>query len=169
MLRLAVIAAWCAVAAAKPTSLKPLRTSSIRGGKAAAKRPASELLTPRETMVAGALARLCAQTILHPLDVVRTRTQAKSRGDSTLLEALPFGLAPQVLLAAPAGSVQFAAVKAFRGQLEQRLPAGFKESPGGRFITQLLAAAGGAACAGVIRVPQEVLKQGCMAELHLSA
>ena len=39
----------------------------------------------------------------------------------------------------------------------------------GRFFTQLFAAAGGAACAGSVRIPQEVVKQGCMAEMYPNA
>ena len=52
---------------------KPAALSKVSKGGATKKRPASEQLTPGETVLAGACARLVAQTILHPLDVVRTR------------------------------------------------------------------------------------------------
>ena len=136
------------------------------GGK---QQPASELLTPGETLVAGAAARMVAQTILHPLDVVRTRTQAVSMGTSSLMESLSFGLIPQVGLSAPAGAIQFTAVRKARKALENALPDDFVKSSQGRFATQLVAAACGAACAGAIRIPQEVMKQGCMVELYPNA
>ena len=52
---------------------KPAALSKVSKGGATKKRPASEQLTPGETVLAGACARLVAQTILHPLDVIRTR------------------------------------------------------------------------------------------------
>ena len=52
---------------------KPAALSKVHQGGATKKRPASEQLTPGETVLAGACARLVAQTILHPLDVIRTR------------------------------------------------------------------------------------------------
>ncbi|KAH8062286.1 hypothetical protein JL722_3201 [Aureococcus anophagefferens] len=109
-----------------------------RGGEK--QQPASELLTPGETLVAGAAARMVAQTILHPLDVVRTRTQAVSMGTSSLAESLSFGLIPQVGLSAPAGAIQFTAVRKARKALENALPDDF-----------------------------EVMKQGCMVELYPNA
>merc|ERR1719326_1149001 len=77
---------------------KPAALSKVSKGGATKKRPASEQLTPSETVLAGACARLVAQTILYPLDVIRTRSQTKNPIEATLLEALPFGLAPQMLL-----------------------------------------------------------------------
>ena len=52
---------------------QPTALSKVSKGGATKKRPASEQLTPGETVLAGACARLVAQTILHPLDVIRTR------------------------------------------------------------------------------------------------
>ena len=52
---------------------KPTALSKVSKGGTTKKRPASEQLTPGETVLAGACARLVAQTILHPLDVIRTR------------------------------------------------------------------------------------------------
>ena len=122
-----------------------------------------------ETVLAGACARLVAQTILHPLDVIRTRSQTKNPIEATLLEALPFGLAPQMLLSVPAGSIQFAMVKYWRTQIEAAFGDRCTSTAAGRFFTQLFAAAGGAACAGSVRIPQEVVKQGCMAEMYPNA
>ena len=151
----------------KPTALS--KVSKVHQGGATKKRPASEQLTPSETVLAGACARLVAQTILHPLDVIRTRSQTKNPIEATLLEALPFGLAPQMLLSVPAGSIQFAMVKYWRTQIEAAFGDRCTSTAAGRFFTQLFAAAGGAACAGSVRIPQEVVKQGCMAEMYPNA
>ena len=148
---------------------KPAALSKVSKGGATKKRPASEQLTPGETVLAGACARLVAQTILHPLDVIRTRSQTKNPIEATLLEALPFGLAPQMLLSVPAGSIQFAMVKYWRTQIEAAFGDRCTRTAAGRFFTQLFAAAGGAACAGSVRIPQEVVKQGCMAEMYPNA
>lgn len=105
-----------------------------------------------------------AQSLLHPLDVMRTRTQAKSIGlGGRSVSVLSFGFAPQVLLSGPAGAVQFTVTDACRSQLERLVPG---ISPA--FI-QLVSAAIGTALAACVRVPQEVLKQGCMAELYPNA
>ena len=68
---------------------KPAALGKVSTGGATKKRPASEQLTPSETVLAGACARLVAQTILHPLDVIRTRSQTKNPIEATLLEACP--------------------------------------------------------------------------------
>lgn len=163
-----VLSLLCVASASPGLAPKRKRSLSLKraGGGEGRKRPASELLSPQETLFAGACARVVAQSLLHPLDVVRTRTQAKSMGSSTLRESLAFGLIPQVALSAPAGAVQFSAVKQARSKIESVLSEEFVASPGGRFATQLVAAACGAACAGIIRIPQEVVKQGCMVELY---
>lgn len=120
-----------------------------------------------ETALSGAMARIVAQSLLHPLDVVRTRTQAvgvPSRGPGVIT----YGLAPQVLLSGPAGAVQFLAADGIRNELTQRLPE-VSESALGRAMIQMVAAACGTALAASVRVPQELIKQGCMAELYPNA
>ena len=111
-----VLSLLCVASASPGLAPKRKRSLSLKrgGGGEGRKRPASELLSPQETLFAGACARVVAQSLLHPLDVVRTRTQAKSMGSSTLRESLAFGLIPQVALSAPAGAVQFSAVKQAR-------------------------------------------------------
>ena len=150
-----------------PVTSKPIALRTKGGAKKS--KPASEQLTPGEAVVAGACARLVAQTLLHPLDVIRTRSQTKNPIEATLLEALPFGLAPQMLLSPAAGSIQFICVKYWRTQIEQAFGSRCTDTAAGRFFTQLFAAAGGAACAGSVRIPQEVVKQGCMAEMYPNA
>ena len=74
-----------------------------------------------------------------------------------------------MLLSVPAGSIQFAMVKYWRTQIEAAFGDRCTSTAAGRFFTQLFAAAGGAACAGSVRIPQEVVKQGCMAEMYPNA
>jgi len=140
-------------------------TLSRRGGR---KKMASEQLSAADTMLAGALARVVAQGVLHPLDVVRTRRQVKDlRGSVYEFRAMAYGLSPQLLLSGPAGAIQFTTVDLVRTELAKYFSAvGASDSFGSRMLIQLLAAALGASAAATVRVPQEVLKQGIMAQLY---
>ena len=157
------------LASAAASKAAPLRagaaTRRVAGGAVKTKR-ASESLTPGETLFAGACARMVAQSMLHPLDVVRTRSQAKSRGTSTLRESLAFGLIPQVCGAAPAGAIQFSVNNAARKKLRAALPAAWRDSGAGKFACRLGAMACGTLAADVVRIPQELVKQGCMVEMY---
>ncbi|KAJ1634855.1 mitochondrial carrier domain-containing protein [Pavlovales sp. CCMP2436] len=122
-------------------------------------------LTFVERLIAGSIARTVAQTVLHPLDTLRTRAQAKKRGQAAAPEPLPRtlvrGIIPQVLLAGPAGAVQFATLEFARSQLTPLLPSAA--------AVNLLAAACGALAASSVRVPQENLKQPVQAGTFPSA
>lgn len=129
----------------------------VRGGAPSAAMVVGEL-TFVERLIAGSIARTVAQTVLHPLDTLRTRAQAKKRGDvgaaaaaEPLARTLARGILPQVLLAGPAGALQFAMLEYARGQLSGVLPS--------TAAVNLLSAACGALAASVVRVPQENLKQ----------
>ena len=86
LLCLLLVGATSAKLAPASTLHKPTALSKVSTGGATKKRPASEQLTPSETVLAGACARLVAQTILHPLDVIRTRSQTKNPIEATLVE-----------------------------------------------------------------------------------
>lgn len=130
-------------------------------------------LTFADRMIAGSVARTVAQTILHPLDTLRTRAQAAKRGDlpsasaagaapaEPLARTLGRGLLPQVLLAGPAGAIQFATLEWARDALAPYVP-----SP---VLANLLAGAAGAIAASVVRVPQENLKQPVQAGRYPNA
>merc|ERR1719331_2488890 len=62
----------------------------------------------RERLMAGAGARGTAQTFLHPIDVLRTRLQAKGVKVQWTPQTFLKGVAPQMILAVPAGALQFA-------------------------------------------------------------
>lgn len=117
-----------------------------------------------ERMVAGAIARGIAQTVLHPIDVVRTRMQARGIARSWAPHVFVKGVAPQVILALPAGAVQFAAFEWAREKLADLAPGDAL-----REVRMLLAGAFGATAAATCRVPQEVLKQRVQADVYANA
>eukprot|EP00172_Hildenbrandia_rubra_P003035 Plantae.Rhodophyta-Hildenbrandia_rubra.ctg44164.p1 GENE.Plantae.Rhodophyta-Hildenbrandia_rubra.ctg44164~~Plantae.Rhodophyta-Hildenbrandia_rubra.ctg44164.p1 ORF type:complete len:366 (-),score=61.41 Plantae.Rhodophyta-Hildenbrandia_rubra.ctg44164:227-1324(-) len=117
-----------------------------------------QTLTFRQKMIAGAIARGIAQSILHPVDVVRTRVQAINVSGGWTLGTFLRGISPQIVLALPAGAVQFAAFEGIKEWLRDR---GFH----GDGVT-LFAGAGGAGAAALFRVPQEVLKQPIQAGIY---
>ncbi len=115
-----------------------------------------------DRMIAGASARGAAQTLLHPIDVMRTRIQAK--GLTTVLTPKLFlkGVTPQVTLAFPAGALQFVAYEWCKDKM-----AAVSAVPGA--AREILCAAAGAMAASVVRVPQEVLKQRVQADVYPNA
>jgi len=116
----------------------------------------SELLF-RERLIAGSGARGVAQTLLHPIDVARTRLQAKGVSMTFTPQTFLKGITPQFVLAFPAGALQFA----FYEWGKDRLGSG--SGP------EVLCGAFGALGASIIRVPQEVLKQRVQADIYPNA
>lgn len=62
----------------------------------AGRREAVVQITPLEQLVAGSIARMVAQTMLHPIDVVRTRRQAVGVAVRFDAATLLRGISPQV-------------------------------------------------------------------------
>jgi solute carrier family 25 (mitochondrial S-adenosylmethionine transporter), member 26 len=150
--------AWGARAA------RPRRTKAKgRAGRAAeaAAAAAAPALTFGEQMLAGAVARGVAQTVLHPVDVVRTRLQAQGVSMQWRAGVFAKGILPQVLLASPAGALQFLGFEAAKKQLAE-----LDDSPKSRELRMLTAGAAGSLLAAVCRVPQEVLKQRIQADIY---
>eukprot|EP00898_Chlorokybus_atmophyticus_P004000 jgi/Chlat1/4600/Chrsp290S04336 len=122
-------------------------------------------LTFTERLVAGAASRGFAQTLLHPLEVLKTFVQSaqpdaawrSARSGRALLR----GIGPQATLAFPAGALQFAAYEGVLDLLRNLEPdnngRGWQQAQ--NFGAGLVAGAAGAVGASVVRVPQEVLKQ----------
>lgn len=118
-------------------------------------------LTFGEKMAAGAIARCLAQTVLHPVDVVRTRLQARDIASSWKPGVFAKGVIPQISLAIPAGAIQFLAFEAAKEKLADLFP-GEKLSQ----VRVLVAGALGALAAASFRIPQEVLKQRIQADIY---
>lgn len=115
----------------------------------------------KEKLLSGAIARGIAQTFLHPVDVVRTRLQAKGVKKNWSPIVFTKGVIPQIVLAVPAGAIQFLSYEFCKERLQLLLP-----NVKFQAMRDLLAGAGGALAASVIRVPQEVLKQRIQADIY---
>ena len=111
-------------------------------------------MTFRDRLVAGSGARGVAQTVLHPIDVLRTRLQAKGVSVNWSPETFLKGVAPQFVLAFPAGAIQFAAYEAAKDL---------------KCLPEVVCGGLGALAASVVRVPQEVLKQRVQADIYPNA
>ena len=141
-----------------------LLSAASAAGKAAVKSKSDDWKSQMlfsERLIAGAGARGVAQTMLHPIDVLRTRLQAKGVAVTLNAETFAKGVAPQFFLAFPAGATQFAA---FEWAKERFAAAGMKGS-----FAELSCGAIGAIAASVIRVPQEVIKQRVQADIYPNA
>eukprot|EP00189_Rhodosorus_marinus_P007702 CAMPEP_0184752368 /NCGR_PEP_ID=MMETSP0315-20130426/43543_1 /TAXON_ID=101924 /ORGANISM="Rhodosorus marinus, Strain UTEX LB 2760" /LENGTH=408 /DNA_ID=CAMNT_0027231695 /DNA_START=24 /DNA_END=1250 /DNA_ORIENTATION=+ len=121
----------------------------------------STTLSFTQKMIAGASARGIAQTVLHPIDVMRTRLQAKGITSTLTLETFLKGVVPQIVLALPAGAVQFVAFEYCKEKLRGLMPGEHLQA-----ARDLIGGAGGALAASVVRVPQEVLKQRIQADIY---
>lgn len=115
----------------------------------------------RERLIAGASARGVAQTVLHPIDVARTRLQAKGVEMTFTPQTFVKGVVPQFVLAFPAGALQFASYEFCKAK------AAAVGVTGG--LAEVLCGASGALAASVVRVPQEVLKQRVQADIYPNA
>lgn len=134
-----------------------MRRQNSHTAQAAAPLP----LTFREKMAAGAIARGVAQTLLHPVDVLRTRLQARNVQASWKPGVFAKGVIPQISLAIPAGAIQFVAFEAAKEKLAALFPDDrFKQA------RTLVAGALGALAAATCRIPQEVLKQRIQADIY---
>lgn len=114
-----------------------------------------------ERMIAGSCARGVAQTFLHPIDVARTRLQAKGVQMAFTPKTFLKGISPQFFLAFPAGALQFAVYEWAKDQAAKLGASGAG--------AEVVSGAMGALGASVIRVPQEVLKQRVQADIYPNA
>lgn len=124
----------------------------------------------QDAMLAGASARVFAQLVLHPLEVVRTRTQAFRGKSMPVLDmqakaALGLkGIIPSFLLSGPAGALQFGALEIAKRWLSLYGPDFIAKSS----LLSLFAGFFGAFIAASVRIPQELLKQGCQVRIPLA-
>jgi len=115
-----------------------------------------------ERLIAGAASRGIAQTSLHPVDVLRTRMQAKFKGLKPIEPATFLkGILPQILLAVPSGALQFCALDYTKQKLKELDPDN-KHPTAAVIISSFF----GSLSSMITRVPQEVIKQGIQAELY---
>jgi len=115
-----------------------------------------------ERLIAGSAARGVAQTCLHPIDVARTRLQAKGVTMAFTPQTFVKGITPQFILAFPAGALQFAAYEGCKDLFA-------KAQMASGALPEVVSGACGALAASIIRVPQEVLKQRVQADIYPNA
>eukprot|EP00741_Cyanophora_paradoxa_P014601 tig00020812_g14081.t1 len=118
-------------------------------------------LTHTDNVICGSIARGLAQTLLHPMDVLRTRRQAKTIKTALSLGTFAKGIIPCVVLSVPSGAAQFLSYETVKDKLGDVIS--------NRGVVQLVAGAVGATCALTFRVPQEILKQRVQADLYPNA
>mmetsp|Transcript_5135 Transcript_5135/g.9710 ORF Transcript_5135/g.9710 Transcript_5135/m.9710 type:complete len:284 (-) Transcript_5135:348-1199(-) len=103
-------------------------------------------------MAAGGVAGVMVEAILFPLDTIKTRLQAQSKGGVSLLSGIYKGL-PATLFAFPASALFFGVYEPVKTSLEHKVP----ESAS--VVAHFGAAAAAGVAASLIRVPSEVVKQ----------
>jgi hypothetical protein len=89
--------------------LPPLRAASL------SPMPHSNNVSMRQSLIAGGLSRVIAQTALHPLDTMRTQAQLRVRVSDKDFQISPAnllrGILPQIFFSGPAGAVQFSVLE----------------------------------------------------------
>ena len=115
-------------------------------------------MTFTDRMAAGSGARAVAQTCLHPIDVMRTRLQAKGITSALTPRTFLKGITPQFALAIPAGALQFTCYEWAKERFARRHMTGA--------LPEMSCGAFGALGASLVLVPKEVLKQRVQADVY---
>lgn len=111
------------------------------------------LRTLYEGAVAGATAGVVVETVLYPIDTIKTRLQAARFGGKILLKGLYSGLAGNLAGVLPASAIFVGVYEPVKKKLLEILPDNYNA------IAHLLAGTAGGATASLVRVPTEVVKQ----------
>ncbi|KAL7116531.1 hypothetical protein ACP275_03G010300 [Erythranthe tilingii] len=108
-----------------------------------------------ESAVAGAAAGTLVETVLYPIDTIKTRLQAVRGGGEIILKGLYSGLAGNLVGVIPKSCSKFR--KKIKNYLPQKLLNLFPENLSA--VAHLAAGALGGAASSIVRVPTEVIKQ----------
>ncbi|XP_019153143.1 PREDICTED: S-adenosylmethionine carrier 1, chloroplastic/mitochondrial-like isoform X1 [Ipomoea nil] len=106
-----------------------------------------------EGAVAGAAAGVVVETVLYPIDTIKTRLQAVRGGGEIILKGLYSGLAGNLAGVLPASAIFVGVYEPTKQKLLKSLPENFSA------LAHLTAGAVGGAASSIIRVPTEVVKQ----------
>jgi len=111
-------------------------------------------------MLAGAVSRSCAQTAMHPANVVKTLLQTKGSAELSNLnfQILTRGAGAQFALSLPHGALAFAVLEATKTTLSSWFPVGFA-GPAFDFVSSAVSTT----LCSVISTPQMVLTDRIMA------
>nr|GMC56461.1 S-adenosylmethionine carrier 1, chloroplastic/mitochondrial-like isoform X1 [Ipomoea batatas] len=106
-----------------------------------------------EGAVAGAAAGVVVETVLYPIDTIKTRLQAVRGGGEIILKGLYSGLAGNLAGVLPASAIFVGVYEPTKQKLLKSLPENLSA------LAHLTAGAVGGAASSIIRVPTEVVKQ----------
>lgn len=160
---LVLVAVLCALACAAATT-STIAVAVVGAGKKAKEDRGANWkgkMLFSERLIAGSCARGVAQTCLHPIDVARTRLQAKGLTMAWTPRTFIKGITPQFVGAFPAGALQFASYEWAKDRCA--------DAKFGGALSEMLCGAVGALGASIVRVPQEVLKQRVQADIYPNA
>ncbi|KAL6572251.1 putative S-adenosylmethionine carrier 2, chloroplastic [Orobanche minor] len=116
-----------------------------------------------ESAVAGASAGAVVETVLYPIDTIKTRLQAVRGGGGIILKGLYSGLAGNLVGVIPASAIFIGVYEPTKQKLLKILPENFSA------IAHLAAGAVGGAASSIVRVPTEVIKQRIQTGQFVSA
>lgn len=111
------------------------------------------LRTLYEGAVAGATAGVVVETVLYPIDTIKTRLQAARLGSKILLKGLYSGLGGNLAGVLPASAIFVGVYEPVKKKLLEIFPDNYNA------FAHLLAGTAGGAMASLVRVPTEVVKQ----------
>lgn len=106
-----------------------------------------------EGAVAGATAGVVVETILYPIDTIKTRLQAARAGGQIVFKGLYSGLAGNIAGVLPASALFVGVYEPVKQKLLEILPENLSS------VAHLTAGVVGGATASLVRVPTEVVKQ----------
>ncbi|PIN14896.1 Mitochondrial carrier protein PET8 [Handroanthus impetiginosus] len=106
-----------------------------------------------EGAVAGAAAGAVVETVLYPIDTIKTRLQAVRGGGEIILKGLYSGLAGNLVGVIPASALFIGVYEPTKQKLLKIFPENLSA------IAHLAAGALGGAASSIVRVPTEVIKQ----------
>lgn len=112
----------------------------------------------QERLIAGSGARGVTQLLLHPIDVARTRLQAKDVKMVFTPRTFIKGITPQLVFGFPGGALQFICYEWAKDR--------FAQAQIGGAAPELISSAIGAIGMSVIAVPQELIKQRLQADVY---
>ncbi|GLJ18106.1 hypothetical protein SUGI_0319770 [Cryptomeria japonica] len=111
------------------------------------------LRTLYEGAIAGATAGVVVESVLYPIDTIKTRLQAARVGGKIVLKGLYSGLGGNLAGVLPASAIFVGVYEPLKRKLLEIFPDNFSA------VAHLAAGTAGGAAASIVRVPTEVVKQ----------
>jgi solute carrier family 25 S-adenosylmethionine transporter 26 len=126
----------------------------------------SEKLTYYQTMVAGAVSRTCAQTLMHPANTYKTLLQLRGSSSRTLprltMERLLRGADAQFVMSLPHGALYFCVIEQAKVQISRVMPEQLN------LLADFAASTVSTTICSIVSTPQMVLTDRLMADVYPS-